>query len=52
MPEKIKKLKSGKYSVSSPTSVHSYGTTKGKALAQVRLLNAIDHGYQPHKKKK
>jgi hypothetical protein len=24
--------------------VHSYGTTKQKAEAQIRLLNAIEHG--------
>jgi hypothetical protein len=26
--------------------VHSYHTTKSNAMAQVRLLNAIDHGFK------
>lgn len=47
MPEKISKTSSGKYRVTGPHGVHAKGTTKAKAEAQVRLLNAIDHGYDP-----
>lgn len=38
-----------------PNGVHAKRTTKAKAQAQVRLLNAIDHGWKPtggHKKYK
>jgi len=51
MPETEKKLPNGKYSVSGPHGVHAKGTTKEKADAQVRLLNAVDHGWKPGKKK-
>jgi hypothetical protein len=30
--------------------MHSYHTTLTKAKAQIRLLNAIDHGFIPRKK--
>jgi hypothetical protein len=46
MPAKITK-KDNKYQVSTPNGVHAKGTTKEKAKAQVRLLNAIDHGWKP-----
>jgi hypothetical protein len=29
--------------------IHSYHTTLKKAKAQIRLLNAIDHGFVPRK---
>jgi hypothetical protein len=48
MPAKMRKNKSG-YSVSTPNMVHAKNTTKEKAESQVRLLNAIDHGWQPSK---
>lgn len=53
MPYKISKTKKG-YDVDSPTSKHAKGTTKKKAEAQVRLLNAIEHNpdFVPRKKKK
>jgi len=51
MPTKITKTASGKYRVSTPNSVHAKGTTKAKAKAQARLLNAVDHGWVPGKKK-
>ena len=40
-------------SVSSPNRVHAKKTTKEKAKAQVRLLNAIEHSpsFKPRKKK-
>jgi hypothetical protein len=49
MPATIKKLKSGKYQVSTPSQIHAKGTTKEKAKKQERLLNAIDHGFEPRK---
>jgi len=52
MPEKITKTKSGKFRVTGPHGVHAKGTTRAKAKAQVRLLNAIEHGFKPRKKKK
>jgi len=52
MPVKVKKLKGGKYQVSTPNMVHAKGTTKKKAKAQERLINAVDHGWRPTKSKK
>ena len=42
MPYRIKK-KDGDYEVRSPHGAKAKGTTKKKAEAQVRLLNAIEH---------
>lgn len=47
MPAKVSQTKSGKYRVRTPNAVHAKGTTKAKAEAQARLLNAIDHGWKP-----
>jgi hypothetical protein len=46
MPVKISK-KNGEYQVRTPGGVKAKGTTMEKAKAQERLLNAIDHGWQP-----
>ena len=51
MPEKVKKLKSGKYRVSTPGGVKAKGTTKEKAESQARLLRAVEHGWKPSGKK-
>lgn len=51
MPAKARKLKSGKYRVKTPNAIHAKATTKAKAEAQVRLLNAIDHGWKPTKRR-
>jgi hypothetical protein len=51
MPVKKRKLKSGKYRVSTPGGVKSKSTTKKKAEAQKRLLNAVEHGWKPTGKK-
>lgn len=48
MPATIKKVKGG-YQVRTPNQVHAKKTSKKKAEAQQRLLNAIDHGFVPHK---
>ena len=48
MPEKIRKLKSGKFRVTGPGGVvRAKGTTKAKAQAQARLLRGIEHGWKP-----
>jgi hypothetical protein len=52
MPVKKRKLKSGKVRVSTPGGVKAKATTPAKAKAQERLLNAIDHGFVPTKKRK
>ena len=45
---KIKKGKNkGKYRVRTPGGVKAKAATKGKADSQIRLLNAIDHGFKP-----
>lgn len=53
MPVSIKKNKGGSYRVSTPNGVKAKHTTKAKAEAQQRLLNAIEHnpGFKPHHKK-
>lgn len=48
MPVRISKVGGG-YKVSTPSSVHAKHTTKVKAEAQSRLLNAIEHGWKPTK---
>lgn len=52
MPAKIRKLKNGKYRVYTPNGVHAKATTKAKAQAQARLLNAVEHGWVPTGKSK
>ena len=52
MPYKKKKNKSGGYTVSSPSGTKAKNTTKKNADAQIRLLNAIEHGFEPTKGKK
>lgn len=51
MPVKIKKVKGG-YKVSTPGGTKAKKTTKKKAKAQKRLLNAVEHGWKPTGKKK
>ena len=51
MPVKITKVKGG-YRVSTPNGVKSKRTSRKNAVSQRRLLNAIDHGWKPRKRKK
>ena len=51
MPVTIKKT-GKKYRVATPNGVKAKGTTKAKAEAQERLLNAVEHGWMPTRKKK
>jgi hypothetical protein len=46
MPYKVSK-KDGGYEVRSPSGVKAKRTSKAKAKKQVRLLNAIEHGFDP-----
>jgi hypothetical protein len=50
MPVKVTKVKGG-YRVKTPNMVHARKTTKGKAMKQARLLNAVEHGWKPSKRK-
>jgi len=43
MPVKITKIAGGKYRVSTPGGTKAKHTTKKKAMAQERLLNAMEH---------
>jgi len=52
MPAKIRKKKKGKYSVKTLGGVKSKGTSLRNAMAQKRLLNAIEHGFDPKKAKR
>jgi hypothetical protein len=47
MPAKVYKKAQGTYQVRTPHGVHAKGTTKKKAEAQARLINAVDHGWKP-----
>jgi hypothetical protein len=47
MPVKIQSVGKGKYKVSTPSGTKAKHTTKAKAEKQMRLLNAIDHGFKP-----
>ena len=51
MPVKIKKVKGG-YKVSTPHGTKAKKTSKKNAKAQKRLLNAVEHGWKPTKRKK
>lgn len=51
MPVTIEK-NDGKYTVKAPGGVKAKGTTLRNAKRQKRLLQAIDHGWEPDKKKK
>lgn len=48
MPYKITENDGG-YAVRSPHGVKAKRTTKSKAERQIRLLNAIEHGFIPRK---
>ena len=50
MPVTIRRT-NGKHQVSTPSGVKAKGTTKAKAEAQKRLLNVVDHGFKPRKRK-
>ena len=50
MPARVNKVKGG-YSVRTPNGVHAKRTTKAKATSQAKLINAIDHGFKPRKRK-
>jgi len=50
MPVNIKKT-DGSYRVSTPGGVKSKHTTKDKAMSQKRLLNAVEHGWTPGRRK-
>lgn len=52
MPVKVRRTKKGCYRVSTPHGTKAKCTTKKKAMAQKRLLNAVEHGWKPTKKKK
>lgn len=45
MPVKITKVDG--YQVKTPGGVKAKSTTKKKAKAQKRLLNAVEHGFKP-----
>jgi hypothetical protein len=50
MPVKVKK-EGGGYKVSTPKMVHAKHTTLQKAMAQRRLLNAVEHGWTPGRRR-
>jgi len=52
MPVKIRKNKDGSYKVSTPGGTKAKHTTKAKAKSQERLLNAIEHGYDPEEERR
>lgn len=50
MPVKIRKVDG--FRVSTPGGVKAKKTTKAKAMRQKRLLNAVEHGFKPRKRRK
>ena len=50
-PVRIKRVKGG-FSVRTPGGVKAKRTTKAKAESQKRLLNAIEHGWRPTRKRR
>ncbi len=52
MPVRITKLSGGRRRVATPGGVKAKSTTPAKAAAQKRLLNAVEHGFKPTKRKK
>ena len=44
MPVTIFKKKGGGYTVRTPSGIKAKGTTKAKAEAQKRIINAREHG--------
>lgn len=50
MPVRIRKVKGG-YKVSTPHGTKAKRTTRKKAMKQKRLLNAIEHGWRPTRRK-
>jgi len=47
MPVRVRKTKTGKYTVSTPGGTKAKGTTKAKAEAQANLLRGVEHGWHP-----
>jgi hypothetical protein len=47
MPVKIKKLKNNRFQVATPNMVHAKSATLENAMAQKRLINAVEHGWKP-----
>jgi hypothetical protein len=47
MPAKVIKTGKGRYKVVTPHGTRAKGTTMKNAKAQQRLLNALDHGWEP-----
>ena len=50
MPVSVRKTKRG-YEVKTPGGVKAKATSEEKAESQVRLLNAVDHGWRPTRRK-
>jgi hypothetical protein len=50
MPVKVSKADGG-YRVSTPKMVHAKHTSLQKAMAQKRLLNAVEHGWTPGRRR-
>lgn len=50
MPVRIRRS-GGRYRVSTPHGVKAKSTTRAKAHAQRRLLNAVEHGWKPTRRR-
>jgi hypothetical protein len=51
MPAKIERVGKSKYRVETPNAIHAKGTSLENAKRQKRLLQAVDHGWRPTKKR-
>ena len=47
MPVHLERLPNGKVRVSTPNGVRSKATSLKRAIKQKRLLNAVEHGWNP-----
>jgi hypothetical protein len=52
MPYKMSRVKGGGYRVTSPSGTKAKRTSRSKAKKQIRLLNAVEHGWKPGKRGK
>ena len=52
MPARLVRNRDGTYRVVTPNATHAKHTTKRRAQAQARLLNALEHGWRPTYKRR
>lgn len=51
MPVKVSAKGNGKFQVATPNGIKSKSTSYLNAIKQKHLLNAVEHGWKPNKKR-